>query len=104
MTGFAHGSKLFPLRVYAFSEGSRTILKELHPLKMYPFPVRVYTALAMSQGLPGGIKLITRVGYAMLLHPLSEPQISLHTAGSEQPTVSEDKNTENKGIIISVIS
>lgn len=39
--------------------------------------------------LPEGIRFITSVGYAILLQPLSEPQISLHATGSEQPTVSE---------------
>lgn len=41
-----------------------------------------------KRNLPGGIRLMTRVGYAMFVHPESLPHTSLQTAGSEHPTVS----------------
>ena len=36
-----HGSKFFPFRVDPFSEGDKTVLIMLPPLKVYPFPLKI---------------------------------------------------------------
>ena len=33
------GSKIFPFRVDPFQKGDKAVLKELTPLKVYPFPL-----------------------------------------------------------------